>query len=263
MSMLKGALHLHSTYSDGEFHLRELREIFSSAGCAFACVTDHAEAFDANKLGAYVRECESLSDESFRIIPGLEYECRGRTHILGYGVTSLADTRAPEELIRHIDGNGGVSVIAHPEDADFPWIETLRVLPTGIECWNSKYDGQYAPRPATFRLLWRLQERKPATYAFYGQDLHWKSQFCRMYTIMPETSSRVLTALASGNYVGCKGDLTLPSSGRLPAPLLAHFARVHRRSHHMRQALDGLKRVTDYFGLTVPSPLKAQLRRIF
>ena len=34
--MLKGALHIHSTYSDGDFTLEELRGIFVRAGCRFA-----------------------------------------------------------------------------------------------------------------------------------------------------------------------------------------------------------------------------------
>ena len=54
--MLKGAIHLHSTYSDGEFTLSELREVMISAGCDFVCMTDHAESFDDEKLEAYVRE---------------------------------------------------------------------------------------------------------------------------------------------------------------------------------------------------------------
>ena len=40
--MLRGALHIHSTWSDGEFTLSELRHILVGAGCRFACVTDHA-----------------------------------------------------------------------------------------------------------------------------------------------------------------------------------------------------------------------------
>ena len=45
MAQLKGTLHIHSTYSDGELKLIELREIFLSRGFRFACVTDHAESF--------------------------------------------------------------------------------------------------------------------------------------------------------------------------------------------------------------------------
>jgi aryl-alcohol dehydrogenase-like predicted oxidoreductase len=46
-------------------------------------------------------------------------------------------------------------------------------LPDGIEVWNSKYDGRYAPRPGTFEMLARTKVRRPDVRAFYGQDLHW------------------------------------------------------------------------------------------
>ena len=91
--MLQGALHIHSTYSDGELTLAELRQVFVAAGCRFACVTDHAEAFDDARLEAYRRECDEQSDDRFRFIAGLEYTCEGRMHVLGYGVTTPHRTR--------------------------------------------------------------------------------------------------------------------------------------------------------------------------
>src|SRR6185295_5113966 len=103
--MLKAAIHCHSTYSDGEFTLPELRELFTRAGCQVVCMTDHAESFDTDKLKAYRDECESLSDERFRFVAGLEFECERRMHILGYGVTTLADSVAPEAVISHIENH--------------------------------------------------------------------------------------------------------------------------------------------------------------
>ena len=125
--MLKGAIHVHSTFSDGEFTLRELRETFLADGNRFVCVTDHAQAFDRPKLEAYVRECASLSDDQFLFIPGLEFECYERMHILGYGVTSLIESQDPQEAIRHIERAGGISVIAHPKDSALAWIESFEV----------------------------------------------------------------------------------------------------------------------------------------
>ncbi len=264
--MLIGAIHIHSTYSDGEFSLAELREIYLSAGYAFASLTDHAEAFDAEKLERYIRECNSLSDEHFCFIAGLEYECQNRLHILGFGVTALLDTMDPQEVIQRIDERGGVSVIAHPHDAAFDWLESFERLPQGIEVWNSKYDGRYAPRPATFRLLHKLQQRKPTIHAFYGQDLHWKKQYRGLASVLPgQTLNReeILAALASGSYLGMKEDLELPSSGKLPEPLLAHFGSVHECSDRLRQWVKRVKKMTDRLGVRVPAPLKAQLRRLF
>ncbi len=171
-----GALHMHSNYSDGEFTLPELKEIFKTAGCRFACVTDHAEYFDDSKMERYISECHRLSQDDFLFVPGLEYRCEGGMHILGYGCTALANSTDPQEIIAHIHEHAGIAVIAHPADRMFSEIEDFLVLPHGIEVWNTKYDGRYAPRPRTFHLLQRMQQKKPSLRAFYGQDLHWKRQ---------------------------------------------------------------------------------------
>src|SRR6185503_2513711 len=155
--MLKVAIHCHSTYSDGEFTLAQLRDVFRAQGYDGVCMTDHAEWFDQTSIQKYVNECTELSDDEFCFVPGLEFECERRMHILGYGVTALVDFADPQQVIRHIEKHDGISVIAHPGDSMFDWIETFDVLPSGIEAWNSKYDGPLAPRSRTFQLLNRLQ----------------------------------------------------------------------------------------------------------
>ena len=264
--MLKGAIHIHSTYSDGEFTLPELRALFTAEGCRFVCMTDHAEAFDEKSLAAYMAECAALSDAAFRFVSGLEYECEQRMHILGYGAEKLASTQDPQEVIRHIDAQNAISVIAHPKDSFFPWIETFETLPAGIETWNSKYDGRYAPRPGTFALLKKLQQRKPEMLAFYGQDLHWEKQFRGLFVELDCESNEpalILNALRRGEYSGVKEALSLPSSGTLPSELLAVFEAQHRKSDRMRSFFKSSKKVLDRMGIKVPASVKAKLRGIF
>jgi hypothetical protein len=264
--MLKGALHAHSTYSDGEFTLAELREIFLSEGCSFLCMTDHAEYFDQQSIAHYKAECDSLSDKRFCMVAGLEYRCQGDMHILGYGATKPTQSTNPEEVIRHIGSQDAISVIAHPKDEFFPWIEGFATLPMGIETWNSKYDGRYAPRPGTFALLQRLKQRAPRMQAFYGMDLHWKKQFRRMRVVLDCDSvepAAILAALAAGKYSGQKDDLLLPSSGELPGALLQEFGQTQARSRRMWAFLKSSKKKLDSLGIRVPESVKSQLRRIF
>lgn len=264
--MLKGVLHAHSTYSDGEFSLKELRDIFFSEGRSFLCMTDHAEYFDRQSIERYVSECESLSDKKFCFVPGLEYRCERDMHILGYSATKLTETIDPQEVIRHIDGQQALSVIAHPKNDFFGWIESFDTLPQGIEVWNTKYDGRYAPRPGTFALLQRLKQRAPQMHAFYGQDLHWKKQFRGLYVEIDCADlhpTAILAALTAGHYTAHKNELQLPSSGIVPESLLKEFDQVQARSHRMWRFMKDSKQTLDRWGIRIPESLKAQLRRIF
>lgn len=254
--MIRAALHLHSTFSDGELTLAELRSSLRDAGCQLACVTDHADAFDAANLKAYVTECERLSDDEFRFVPGLEFTCEDRMHVIGYGVTALVATLDPEEVIRHIEALGGVSVVAHPLPAHFPWIEGFATLPLGIEAWNTKYDGRYAPRPETFALVQRLQARRPELRAFYGIDLHHRTQPRSLLTTIQAEPADAVGALARGDFAGVQGSLVLPSSGRVPEVTLERFAGTSRRAGAWRRRA---KRVSRH----LPAPIKAPLRRFF
>lgn len=264
--MLKGAMHVHSTYSDGEFTLAELRRIYQADGCSFVCMTDHAEYFDSNTVKAYAQDLAAHSDAKFCFVMGLEYSCERGMHILGYGASAVANTKDPQSVIRHIDAQGATSVIAHPKDEFFPWIEGFETLPKGIEAWNSKYDGRYAPRPGTFALLQKLRKRKPEMQAFYGQDLHWKMQFRGLFVWVdcdtPQPSA-ILSALAAGKYSATKDDVRLHSSGVVPQKLLEEFGRSHVRSRRMWQLFKNGKATLDRWGIRVPDSLKAQLRRIF
>jgi hypothetical protein len=264
--MIKGVLHLHSTWSDGDLTIPELRDVFVEAGCRFACITDHADWLDDDRLAAYRAECAAYSDGRFRFVPSLEYSCVDRMHVLGYGVTAPIRSMDPETVIRHIQAAGGLAVVAHPKDTAFPMIESFDALPDGIEVWNSKYDGRYAPRPGTFALLARLRTRRPTMRAYYGQDLHWRRQYRGLYCYVeaeqPEPSA-ILEALASGAYAGMKDDLVLPSDGVLAPSLLAAFERAQRRTQAMRSVVRRTKRWADGLGVPMPAGVKAQLRRIF
>jgi hypothetical protein len=264
--MLKGALHAHSTFSDGEFTLAELRQTYLAEGCTFLCITDHAEYFDEQSIRVYLRDLASHSDQRFCFVPGLEYRGARDMHILGYGATALSSTTEPESILRHIAGQGAISVIAHPKDDFFSWIEGFETLPQGIETWNSKYDGHYGPRPGTFALLRRLQQRSPEMYAFYGQDQHWRKQFrglCVMADCETVDPSAILAALRTGKYHGQKENLRLPSSGRISDEQLAEFGKANARSRRIFRAIGSGKRALDRLGIRIPDSVKAHLRRIY
>jgi predicted metal-dependent phosphoesterase TrpH len=269
------ALHLHSTYSDGEYTLAELRDVFLRAGCRVIAVTDHAEAFSSEKLARYVAECADLSDEHITLVPSLEFACRDKMHILGYGVTRRYESDEPQDILRHIANEGGVAVIAHPRTDFFDWIRRFDELPQGIEVWNSKYDGRQAPRPETFRLVTELRSRKPDLHGFFGIDLHWRKQFRSLHVqllnaanTLPNSTSHaarvaLLDTLRGGHFVGLCRELRLPSHAGLPDALLRKFEVRHRNYQRFRKAMFTAKRMAESLGARAPAGLKAQLRRLF
>ena len=264
--MLKVAIHCHSTYSDGEFTLAQLRDVFISQGYDAICMTDHAEWFDQTNFQKYLDECAALSDTQFCFVPGLEFECDRRMHILGYGVTSLVDSVDPQQVIRQIEKRNGVSVIAHPGDSMFSWIETFDVLPDGIETWNSKYDGPLAPRPRTFQLLNRLQSRSPEMKAFYGQDLHWKKQYRGLLNLIDceKEGTAILEALRAGRYHGVHETVAeLPSSGVLSESLLANFEALNSKYMRKQKVFKRVKKLSGSVGKSLPAPIKAHIRKWF
>jgi PHP domain len=264
--MYKGAIHIHSTYSDGELTLSELRRAYEAAGCAFVCMTDHAEYFDSDRLQQYVAECAALSGGGFRFVPGLEFRCPEKLHVLGLGVVSRPPSDDPREVIAHIERRGGISIVAHPRARAFAAIEAFDLLPDGIETWNTKYDGRYAPRTGTFDLLGRLQRRRPGMKAFYGQDYHWRRQYRGLFVEVAAsrgTSAGILEALARGDYVARHGEAELPADGRLPAALRRRFGAVHPWSDAIRWVAATGKTLADRLGVPVTAPLKARLRGIF
>jgi len=262
---MKCVLHVHSRFSDGGLTLAELRDVYLALACRVVCMTDHAEAFSAETLQAYVAECEARSDDRLRFIAGLEFSCRNGMHVLGFGTTVRVASKDPQIVIAHIRDSGGVAVIAHPKLTAFDWVETFEGLPHGIEMWNAKYDGQYAPRTATVELLRRLRVRDPAVHAFYGQDMHLANQPRRLFTVVDSampTRDAVLGALAGGRYVGVKGRMSLPSDGAIPARIMARFDRAHAVVGGIRCIARVTKRLGERCGIPIPPQLTAQARRM-
>lgn len=262
---MKGVLHVHSTHSDGELSLPELRREFERRGYRFACLTDHAEHFDAEGVVAFRAECDVLSDQRFRFIAGLEYECPGRLHILGLGTTALIEIRDPQTVIREIGLNGGISVIAHPRAQDFRIIRALAEPADAIEVWNSKYDGRYAPRAETFALVRGIRERFPRVRAVYGQDMHFRNQYMGLHVELSATvdQSGIIEALRAGRYVGRAEELELRSDGLLDPVLGERFTRANSRARRVRRLAGRAKAWLDRAGIGVPPAVKTQLRRLF
>jgi hypothetical protein len=218
--VLKGILHVHSVYSDGDESIEHLVDLFKSSGMDFVAVSDHAEVFDDARMEQYIRICESLSNHNFIIIPGLEFALHGGdTHILGYGVNRRIRETDMEKLVDGIHEVGGIAVLAHPAAGSINLIGPIKSKLNGIEVWNGRYDGIYSPRAASFQLLRCIRTVNVKASAFGGIDLHKARQVDRpiYLEVDADTMDRksILEALREGKFAVRGANLTIPADGKL------------------------------------------------
>jgi predicted metal-dependent phosphoesterase TrpH len=218
--LLKGVLHVHSTFSDGDEPLERVVRLFRRLGMDFVAVSDHAEVFDDARMLQYVQLCESLSGPTFVVIPGLEFALHGGdTHILGYGVTKSVRAAEMEKLVDGIHEAGGIAVLAHPPAGSINMIGPIKNKLDGIEVWNGRYDGVRAPRADSLQLLRRVRSVNPKTLAFGGVDLHKASQADRPIYLEIDIAGHdrksILMGLLAGNFAVRGGNVTIPSTGTL------------------------------------------------
>jgi hypothetical protein len=139
LSPLLAELHSHTTWSDGELSIRELVELYGSAGFDVLCISDHAYREDdpvvatgargvrAETYAAYLAEIEDERARALRrygllVIPGLELsyndlDPRRSAHAVAVGLrepVSLADGMTT--ALRRADAAGAALIGAHPDD---------------------------------------------------------------------------------------------------------------------------------------------------
>ena len=217
---MRGVLHVHSVFSDGEDSLERIVETFSAGGMNFIAVSDHAEVFDERRMEEYLARCDALSSARLLVIPGLEFALKGGTiHILGYGVRRRVRAPFMEQLVDGIHENGGIAVLAHPPTGSINLIGSIKDKLDGVEVWNNRYDGGVAPRAESFQLLRRLRVSNPRVAAYCGVDLHKISQARKPAYVEVHTDKldrrEILDSLRNGSFTLHGNNLVIPSSGYL------------------------------------------------
>jgi len=198
-----GLMHIHSTFSfDGKISLVELRDLCLEHGHSFAILTEHAEGMSRSEMEALVSECENLSDDSFILIPGLEVICEHNLHILAPGIRKYLSTTDPEKFIEQVHRSGGLAILAHP-GRKTPESRVIDLNLDGIEIWNARHDGRFAPRMASLNLLRRINKQNGHVSGCCGLDLHEKAKFFNLHIrmeISDLTADDILDKLREGKF---------------------------------------------------------------
>ncbi|NTV62037.1 MAG: CehA/McbA family metallohydrolase [Oscillochloris sp.] len=191
-----GALHIHTTYSDGTGTFAEVIAAAQAAGLRWIIVTDHDTLEGAPFAGWH---------DGLLVIVGYEIT-PDRNHFLALNVKSIVSNQLPpQDFIDEVYARGGFGIIAHPDERvkndykeiyrwdnwtiDGPRERVGR--PVGIELWNLTSDwvehatrrnkelnfifprlGLSGPTPATLAWWDRLNLAGRRTFGVGGVDVH-------------------------------------------------------------------------------------------
>lgn len=188
-----GAIHIHTTYSDGSKPIAEVIAIGRNAGLDFMLFSDHMtlKGLEEKKEGWYDRTL---------VLIGYEINDReDRNHLLAFNLRQVlpADLK-PKEYVRKVREHGGLGIIAHPDEVrnklpqyrPYPWNAWDVDGFDGIEIWNQMSEWMekltrwnrlamvFRPRRSLYgptpRILARWDEynQKRPTVGTGGIDVH-------------------------------------------------------------------------------------------
>ena len=134
-----GAIHIHSTYSDGTGSIPEIARFAGEVGLDFIMMSDHNTL--KPKRDGYERWYDSV-----QVLIGYEInDKQDKNHYLAFGLDSTVGVRiTAQEYVRRVKERGGVGFIAHPDECrnkmpqhpPYPWLAWDSEDFDGIEIWN-------------------------------------------------------------------------------------------------------------------------------
>jgi hypothetical protein len=201
---VRGAVHTHTTHShDGRLSTRELADFFRSRGFQFVAVTEHSQDMTEEKCADLRAECAELSDESFCMIPGIEYSCTKVMHMPAIGITEILSPEDPVWLAREIRRRGGFAVLAHPSRIGWQCSPELARAVNAIEIWNIVYDGKLVPSVEGLDFVRRMLRQHPELLVISAHDLHKPNGFYNVAITMDVpslTPGAIIAELCAGRY---------------------------------------------------------------
>lgn len=213
---VRGIIHFHSDFSyDGYNSIPGIVDFFKTNGYSFVCLTEHDDDFDNEKMDRYINVCRDASDSSFYVVPGLEFRCENRVHILGIDIKKYFKTDDPVDAAKKIREQGGIAIIAHPLKYLNNITDELLSAIDGIEIWNGQKDSKYMPHYKLLAYYRKLKSKYPHIKAFCGPDTHSLNYYFRMDMIVHNFSGDIRYVLEKSKPVMQGEYLTLTVNGEV------------------------------------------------
>jgi len=150
-----GALHVHTTQSDGVADLGDLVRAAKTSGVDFVVMADH------DTLGAREQGWEGWHD-GVLLLAAVEISPRHSGHCLALGIQECDGYRElpVREYLGRVDAQGGIALAAHPSGRRRPprlrrsevWTEWESPRLAGMEVWSFLHDWSEGAWP------WRVHE---------------------------------------------------------------------------------------------------------
>lgn len=135
----KGAIHIHTIFSDGSGEVPDIAASAAEAGLDFILISDH------NTLRAKKEGYEKWFGNTLTLVGYEINDKENKNHYLVFDTDETYSTRMPaQEYVDKVEKEGGIGFIAHPhekrssmtEHPPYPWTEWNIPNFTGIEIWN-------------------------------------------------------------------------------------------------------------------------------
>lgn len=196
----KGAIHIHSTFSDGTGTIEEISLAAKKAGLDFIVITDHncMEAKEGIYNGVYVFCGEEISP-------------RNKNHFLAIDIPSaISPTDIAQEYVDEVRTYGGFGFAAHPDEYNkrknkapaINWTDK-NIEPDGVEIWNwfsSWADGYDSRSP--FTALYSFLFRNRVVHSPKKETLVWWDFLNNKYShIVPAIGGVDAHALKRTDYI--------------------------------------------------------------
>ena len=138
-----GAIHIHTTFSDGGVSYEELIKTAQTLKLDYIIATDHMS------LGGRDSGFEGFHDNLCVLIGYEHHDPDIRNHYLAIGSKKVhQNSKKPQEYIDAVKKDGGIGFLAHPAEKrhyfsnlpPYPWNEWQVSGYDGLEIWNQMSD---------------------------------------------------------------------------------------------------------------------------
>ncbi len=225
---IKGFIHIHSNWSDGELSLLDIKKKAQKMGMSFVLLSDHSSWIGSQeKLDEFKRECKRLSNEKFLMIPGFEVESREGYHILIYnGDIFIEDGVEYNDIFNIFSNRKDVFlVLAHASQLlEKPDIDFLKKI-DAVEVWNAKYDSKFAP---CLRVLNWIKNKDIIPIA--GTDAHSLFTLTKLWIEIEIESleiKEIINSLLYNQFKISNGLISINLKENFNLPLLAYWRIVN------------------------------------